>query len=200
MMPESFDIYALMQHRRTTAAAATTGNQNGERKKPNLSFRCRQETQEEERLVQYLQRWQSMAGGRSADDAEGERRAMRRGDENTGRKKEGTKTVVVPPVAVPPAVPPFTPRFSVVVLYPVVKFCLSFSTSFCPRVQAYRHLVPLALLYSCRHSPWPSLGQLRVLFGGEISRLGDPKEKGRCELYKGFFGKNSPQSSSVCVF
>jgi hypothetical protein len=88
MMRESFDRYALMQHRRTTAATATTGNQNGERKKPNLSFRCKQETQEEERLVQYLQRWQSMAGGRSADDAKGERRAMRRGDENTGRKKE----------------------------------------------------------------------------------------------------------------
>ncbi|CAK9273130.1 unnamed protein product [Sphagnum jensenii] len=66
---------------------------------------------------------------------------MRRGDENTGRKKE-PKTVVVPAVAVPPAVPHFTPRVSAVVLYPVVKFCLSFSMSFCPRVQAYRHLVP----------------------------------------------------------
>jgi hypothetical protein len=143
MMRESFARYALTQHRRTTAATATTGNRNGERKKPNLSFRCKQETQEEEKLVQYLQRWQSMAGGRSADDAKGERRAMRRGDGNTGRTKERTRTVVVPAVAVPPAVPPFTPRFSVVVLYPVVKFYLSFSMSFCPRVQAYRHLVPV---------------------------------------------------------
>jgi hypothetical protein len=38
------------------------------------------------------------------------------------------------------------------------------------------------------------------LFGGGISPLGDQKEKGRCELYKGFLGKISPKAEFVCVF
>jgi hypothetical protein len=152
MMRESFDGYALTQHRRTTAAA-TTGHQNGERKKPNLSFRCRQETQEEERLVQYLQRWQSMAGGRSADDAKGERRAMRRGDENTGRKKE-PQDCSRPCCSCPRSGPTFYPTgfCRSVISCGQVLFVLQYVfLSKSPSLSA--SCTPLALLYPCRHSP-----------------------------------------------
>ncbi|CAM6077268.1 unnamed protein product [Sphagnum tenellum] len=78
---------------------------------------------------------------------------MRRGDENTGRKKE-PKTVVVPAVAVPPSGPTFYPTgfCRSVISCGQVLFVLQYVfLSKSPSLSA--SCTPLALLYPCRHSP-----------------------------------------------